>query len=523
MSIFSQVKASNPKSNTFDLGHQVKLSGKMGKLIPILTMETVPGDKIKLSTSQLIRFAPMVAPMMHQVSVYVHYFFVPNRIVWEGWQDFITGGEDGTDATVFPYVEWNSLDDNVGTLADYLGLPIQEADMEINISPFTFAGYQKICNEYYRDQNLVTAVDDIIVDGNNTASFNGIRVLQNRAWQHDYFTSALPWTQKGAEATIPLGTTAPVIFDFNQVGDSPVTGQKLYDNTGAHYTSDPGSLLNHEQGANFGLTGRFGAGTDTPLHLDVSKDHSVDLSQATSATINDLRNAFRLQEWLEKNARGGSRYIEVILSHFGVKSSDARLQRPEFLGGSATPVTISEVVQTSANASEPTPQGNMAGHGISLGGAKGINYYCEEHGYLYAIMSVMPKTAYAQGIPKHLLKNDKFDYFWPEFAHLGEQPILNMELFIRDDDENENTFGYTPRYAEYKYFNDQIRGEFRTSLDFWTMYRKFSTRPSLNSAFVTSDPTTRVFAVESGEQFYAQIVHNIKAKRKMPYFGTPKF
>ncbi len=244
---------------------------------------------------------------------------------------------------------------------------------------------------------------------------------------------------------------------------------------------------------------------------------------ATTATIIDLRNAFKLQEWLEKNARGGSRYIESIKSHFDVNSSDGRLQRPQYLGGGKSPVAISEVLQTSAAAAQPTPQGNMAGHGIAVGANNSFSYRSEEHGYIIGIMSILPRTTYQQGIPKHFLKFDKFDYYWPEFAHIGEQPIINKELYYSGTSEDDAVFGYTPRYAEYKFMNSSVHGTFRSSLDFWHMGRIFASRPSLNNSFVESDPTNRVFAVLSGEKVYAHVFHRIKASRKMPFFGNPSF
>ncbi len=511
MSIFSKVKINKPSSNIFDLSHDRKMSLNMGDLVPILALECVPGDKISMSTSQLLRFAPLVTPVMHQVSVYTHFYFVPNRILWDNWQSFITGGEDGLDASVFPTIGWN--DSAVGSLYDYMGLPQGSGGIgDIQVSALPFAAYQTIFNEYYRDQNLITFIDVELVDGNNNSKRPALETMRTRAWQHDYFTSALPWTQKGAEATIPLGTTAAIDFVTGQ------TGSIAKDSTGAIINTNANDDIHM---ANSGIA--FGATDTRNINWDNSASLSADLSTATAATINDLRNAFRLQEWLEKNARGGSRYIESILSHFGVKSSDARLQRPEFLGGGASPVTISEVLQTSAAATEPTPQGNMAGHGISVGANNNFSYFVEEHGYVIGIMSVMPKTAYQQGIPKHFRKFDKFDYFWPSFAHLGEQPIINEEIYFDNDAFNHDVFGYTPRYAEYKYMNSSVHGEFRTTLDLWHMGRIFATRPALNETFITCDPTDRIFAVTTGEKLYAHVYHKIKASRRMPYFGTPNF
>jgi hypothetical protein len=515
MSIFSKVAMPKPAQNTFDLSHDRKFSMKIGEITPILCQETVPGDKFNVESTNLLRFAPMLAPIMHQTSVYVHYFFVPNRILWSNWEDFITGGEDGLSNPAFPVF------DNLGTIAegtlmDYLGVPTGTSITD-SVNALPACAYNKIYNEYYRDQNVATKLTDTVSNGSNSGT--PFIQLQKRAWQHDYFTSALPWTQRGPEATIPLGSTAPISYVngpeatiFRNNADGTVIANAAFDGAAALETTAGGAL-------------KAALPSTTYIDVDNTDSLSVDLSTATAASINELRRAFRLQEWLERNARGGARYIEVIMAHFGVKSSDSRLQRPEFLGGSATPVTISEVLQTSDNASETTPQANMAGHGVAVGQSNKVSYFCEEHGFIMGLMTVMPKSAYQQGLPKIFSKFDKFDYFWPSFQSIGEQPIYNQEIYYNEaDSQNSGVFGYTPRYAEYKYIPSSVHGEMRTSLNFWHMGRIFSSRPSLNADFIECDNTEveRIFAVnQDAENLYVYLHNHIKATRPMVYFGTP--
>jgi hypothetical protein len=498
--LFNSIKLSKPKKNVFDLTHDVKLSANMGNLTPILTLECVPGDKFDLSCESLIRFAPLVAPVMHRMDVTMHYFFVPNRILWDNWEKFIT---DANSEHVAPYVQtYSTWPAAQKRFMDYMGVPPNNVSnsVAVNVNALPFAAYQCIYNEYYRDQNLIEPVNYKLQDGDQggSSAARSLLTMRKRAWEHDYFTASLPFAQKGAAVDIPIGLVE---------GDLPVY---LNSSNGTTLNGSPASVN----------VGAQGGRTDVP-----ADSLYADTSNATiePTTINDLRRAFRLQEWLEKNARGGTRYIENILTHFGVKSSDARLQRPEYITGVKSPVVISEVLQTGQ--SDTTPQGNMAGHGISVTSGRAGSYFCEEHGYIIGIMSVMPKTAYQQGIPKTFLKNDSLDYFWPSFANIGEQPVVKSELYAYSSNQND-TFGYVPRYAEYKYMPSRVAGEFRTSkLDFWHLGRIFDTDPNLNQTFVECNPTTRVFAVEDveGDHLYCHVLNKIRAIRPMPKYGTPMF
>jgi len=504
--IFNSIQLKKPKKNFFDLTHDVKLSTNMGQLTPILTLEVVPGDSIELGCESIIRFAPMTAPVMHRMDVTMHYFFVPNRILWDNWEKFITNnGPNGTGTEyVLPYITTNNLEPqySVGTtrrqIADYMGLPLPGNDVpSTSISLLPFAAYQAIYNEYYRDQNLVAPVDYKLTDGNNgtsNARINELLNLRNRAWEHDYFTASLPFAQKGAAVDIPLGAVNGDANIYSNVGTTTLNGS----------SGDPVVIGD----TNVGLTDLWA---------------QTDGLTVEPTTINDLRRAYRLQEWLEKNARGGTRYIESILSHFGVKSSDARLQRPEYITGVKTPVVVSEVLNTSGTEGE-LPQGNMAGHGIAVSSGKSGSYYAEEHGYIIGIMSVMPKTAYQQGIPRTYLKLDPLDYFWPSFANIGEQDVQLQELYAYTANK-EDTFGYVPRYAEYKYMPSRVAGDFKTSLDYWHLGRIFASEPTLSQEFIecTPEDTERIFAVTDpdAQKLYCHVLNKIKAVRPMPKYGTP--
>lgn len=496
------IKVKNPQRNNFDLTHDVKFSCKFGELIPVMASEVLPGDNFKIGCDTLVRFAPMLAPIMHRLDVFTHYFFVPNRLTWPNWEKFIAGDE----TVNAPYLDWHpGLTPNEQKHASYFGVAkpndVPGATETVSINALPFAAYNKIYNEYYRDQNLVTELDAELNDGLNILT--PYKVTRKRAWEHDYFTSCLPWAQKGSAVDIPLGTVQ-LKTSWVADGDSP------------YFTDGTITPTGTVAGA---------AGPQIDVGITTKNAYDPDGSLETSpTTINDLRRAFRLQEWLEKNARGGTRYIELIRSHFAVRSSDARLQRPEYITGSKSPVSISEVLNTTGE-SGGNVQGNMAGHGVSVNQGIYGRYKAEEHGWIIGIMSIMPKPAYFQGIQKKFLKLDYLDYFWPEFAHIGEQEVTNEEIYGYQVG-GPNTFGYQSRYAEYRFEPNRVAGDFTDSLEYWHLARKFGAAPALNQTFIevsdTVDDLTRIFAVEDGTDYlWCHILHKVTASRKIPYYGTP--
>lgn len=553
--IFNSVRLTKPKGSNFNLSYENKFTAKFGDLIPFFHQEVLPGDKFKVGQQHLMRLAPTLAPLMQQVDVYMHYFFVPNRLIWDGWEDFISNNQNSPVGSipvrpimptipVEPALAGQEALLQSGSLADYFNFPsINDFDYNnagvINVNALPFRAYTLIYNEYYRDQNLIDEVPISKDSGSPVSEADAARartnmLIRKRAWLHDYFTSALPWPQYGASPVrIPFELNQGEIYYKPILGIHPNHGP--FDDYGAtKIVGDDGKPFSGKD-LNLGTTGDGNLiNNDTStfssrLGVDNTANLGFRFSSASVPSVTDMRRAYRVQEWLERQAIGGSRYIEQILSHFGVRSSDARLQRPEYLCGIKTPLIMSEVQQTSASVDDSNavqPLGQLGGNGTSVGQNFAFSRHFEEHGQLIGILSVMPKTSYFQGLPRKYSRKSWEDFYWPEFANIGEQAIQNKEIYYdyeASDDVNNGEFGYAPRYAEYRYNPNEVHGEFRSSLRFWHLARKFPNLPHLNRSFIEYDNKNvdNVLAVSSdvSHPLYCQFFNNVSAYRLIPKYA----
>lgn len=502
------------KRSKHSLSHFRNLSCDQGQLVPIGLTEVLPGDTVQHSTSLLVRTSPLLTPIMHPVHVRVHHWFVPFRLIWTNFVNFITGGPDGNDATVAPYVTIPGGGYAVGTLADHLGIP-PSVGAGLTVSALPFRCYNLIFNEWYRDQDLVTALTSVTTDGaDNTSNVT----LQSVAWEKDYFTSARPWTQKGPAVSLPLGTRA------NVMGLGIPSDAGAQQDKSNNYQADGSGPSTIHGWSVIDAGNATGAGT---THLVIKggsgavPDIWADLSNASAATVNSLRHALAIQRYEEARARYGSRYTEY-LRYLGVRSSDARLQRPEYLGGGKQTIQFSEVLQTGVTTSGTpnTGVGSMLGHGIGAVRSNRYRRFFEEHGYVMTLLSVLPKTMYVNGLPRHWSRTTKEDFWQKELEHIGQQAILNKETYLAHSSPT-GTFGYQDRYDEYRRQESTVHGLFRTTLNTWHMGRIFSGDTALNSTFIQADPTTRVYQAHSAnDELLVMAMHSMQARRMVSKIGT---
>lgn len=553
MSVFSSVRGNRVGRSVFNLSHVKRFTCDMGELIPALVLECVPGDTFKIGADVVTRFQPLVAPILDSVDLTVHYFFVPSRLLMdkeEYWNTFLTGGVDGKDVSVglplFDFANFydgkydgeslpfsNGISQGKYSLWDYFGLPILPNDpngtkitavRNVNhIHGLVQRAYNLIWNEYYRDENLV----DEVGKGNATILY--------RSWKKDYFTSSLPWQQRGVSPALPLSGTIPVDnllnssfmlgTEGNRVDFMVTDDDSQYTN---FFTDANGTVKVNSAQANatvWGVRGKLSSNSP-------STPPSVNLQNATTFDVAVLREAFQIQRWLELNARGGVRYTEFLKAHFGIAPRDEVLQRPQYIGGTKSSIVVSEVLQTSqtTKGDNGSPQGSLAGHGLGAMSNYVCSYTAKEFGYIIGIASWMPKPSYQQGVNRMFSRSTKYDFYFPEFAHLSEQAVTKGEVYATGDEEHDNAiFGYQSCYSEMRYMPSFNCADMRDTFSYWHLGRIFSSDPSLNAGFLTTNPKFSggirkdIFADQNSKGLLVQFGNVVKAIRPLPVYGTPGF
>lgn len=530
---FSRVPSVDIQRSKFDLSHGYKTTLDGGWLVPVLVSEMLPGDSWKCNATQLCRMTTPIVPFMDNLRISYFFFAVPKRLVWDNFEDFITGstrGKLGTTHTTYPTVSIPSANWTEGSIYDYMGIPKPATDRTLTVNALPLRAYNLIYNEWFRDENLC---GEVTVNTGDTGDTVGTFGLKKRGKRRDYFTSCLPFVQKGPDVSLPLGGTAPVVGTKMAIGlTNGVNAAGLFVRSDIGldaFVSSYGKPIGSSDSDGSLSAGVVGLTTNPKLSGIIA-----DLSSATAATINSLREAFAVQHLLERDARNGSRYVECLLGHFRVQSPDFRLQRPEYIGGGRVDFAVNSVAQTSGTASgTDTPQGNLAAFAKSVGSV-GFQYSAVEHCVVIGLACITCDLTYQQSLNRMWSRSTRMDEYWPEFAHLGEQPVYEKEIFAQglpvgatsDPSGDDAVFGYQERYAEYRYIPSQITGKLRSSstasLDVWHLAQQFESAPSLSQDFIEENPPfARVLAVQDEPQFVLDVWFNCKALRPLPVYSVP--
>lgn len=525
-------KAEIPRSS-FDTQYAHKTTFDGGYLVPIYCDEVLPGDMHNVKATMFARLATPLFPVMDNLHLDTFFFFVPNRLVWTNWVKFMGEQANPSDSIsyVIPQITSPAGGYAVGSIFDHFGLPTAgqiTGSNTVTHNALPLRAYNLIYNEWFRDENLQNSVVVNTGDsGDDVTDYTMVR----RGKRKDYFTGALPWPQKGESVSLPLGTSAPVYGNGKTLGlTNGTTNYGLYVNNPSQY--HVAGTASFGQNVGFATQGTLAAGTQS-LGVATSGESGLyaDLSDATAATINQLRQSFQIQKLLERDARGGTRYTELLRAHFGVTPQDYRLQRPEYIGGGSTYVNVNPIAQTSATSISggATPLGNLAAMGTALASGHGFTYHAQEHGYIIGLVNVRADLTYQQGLPKMWSRETRYDFYFPVFAHLGEQAVLNKEIYVTGTSTDDDVFGYQERWAEYRYKPSQITGLFKSTsagtIDPWHYAQKFTSLPTLNATFIQETPpidrTTAVGSAANGQQFLMDAFFDCKMARPMPMYSVP--